>query len=35
MAKRQQVRLAAFFSIPIAMCVSGEYYIVKSEKEAR
>lgn len=35
MAKRQQVRLAAFFSIPIATRLSGEYYIVMSEKEAR
>lgn len=31
MAERQRVRLAVFFSIPIATGASGEYYIVKDK----
>ncbi|WP_213025945.1 hypothetical protein [Brevibacillus reuszeri] len=35
MAERQRVRLAVFFSIPIATGASGEYYIVKDKGIAR
>lgn len=34
MAERQRVRLAVFFSIPIATGASGEYYIVKDKKNS-